>query len=441
MIAPETKYALNGSVNIAYQTFGDGPIDIVLVPGWISNMEVFWEEPRVARFFQRLGSFARVILFDKRGTGLSDRITDTPMLEERMDDVRAVMDVVGCSRAVLLGYSEGGPMCALFAATHPDRTQALVMIGSYARLLYAEDYPWGRTAEEQEKFLSAISRDWGGPLDIEMRIPSIAKEEQGRNWWGKVLRNGASPRTALALTRMNGEIDVRHILPSVNVPTLIIHATGDKAIRVGAGRYLAENIPNAKLVELDTDDHVPFFERSNEILSAVEQFLTGKQVDVDVDRAVRTVLFTDIVDSTKTASNIGDERWKDMLELHNNTVRGQLAIHRGKEENYTGDGFFATFDGPARAIKCAEAIREAVKALGIEVRIGIHTGECELHGETVAGLAVHIGARVSAKAGANQILASQTVKDLVAGSGINFDEFGTFTLKGVPDEWCLYLVA
>jgi pimeloyl-ACP methyl ester carboxylesterase len=437
---PQIQYARSGDLSIAYQVFGTGKIDVVVVPGWVSSIDVFWEEPGFARFLQRLGSFARVILFDKRGTGLSDRVTDTPMLEERMDDVRAVMDAVRSTRAALLGYSEGGPMCALFAATYPERTEALIMVGSFPRQAWAPDYPFGRTPEERDAILAMVRDHWGGPLDIEKRIPSLANDERFRNWWARFLRSGASPTTAYALTRMNSEIDVRHVLGSIRVPTLLLHARGDRIWPVGASRYMAERIPGARLIELDSDDHVVHLVRPNEVLDSVQEFLTGSRAVVEEDRVVKTVMFSDIVGSTELAAKIGDSRWRDLCEAHHATVRRELAVYRGQEVDTAGDGFYAAFDGPARAIRCACEVRNSMKPLGLSVRVGLHTGECVISGEKIAGVAVHIGSRVAALAPADTVLVSQTVRDLVAGSGLEFEDFGSHTLKGISDPWHLYAV-
>ena len=437
-MTPETRYAKSGDVNIAYQVVGDGPRDLILVPGWLSNVEVFWEEPACARFLRRLASFSRLILFDKRGTGLSDRMGDLPNLETRMDDVRAVMDAVGSERGALCGYSEGGVMCALFAATYPARTSGLVMIGSYSRLQPAPDYPWGRSAEVQQQFLETIQRDWGGPVGLDVRAPSFAHDERARQWWARYLRMSASPGAAAALTRMNYEIDIRSVLPVIRVPTLILHATGDLAINVGASRYLAERIAGAKLVELPSTDHLPWGADADAILDEIEEFLTGERHSAEPDRILATILFIDIVGSTDRAAALGDHRWRDLLESFYVLARRELRQHRGVEIGTAGDGVLATFDGPARGIRCARSIADGVHALGIEVRTGLHTGECELMGDNIGGIAVHTAARIAALAQPAEVLVSHTVKDLVAGSGIRFEIRGTHTLKGVPGEWPLF---
>ena len=442
MERPETRYAKSGEVSIAYQVIGDGPLDLVLVMGWVSNLDYYWEEPSFARFLRRLGSFSRLILFDKRGTGLSDRVplSDLPTLEQRMDDVRAVMDAVGSERAALMGISEGAPMCLLFAATYPERTSGVIVIGGYARRAWAEDYPFGVSDEEYEAFLEQIREGWGGPVGIDVRAPSLAGDERFRTWWATYLRMSASPGAAHALTKMNGPIDVRPVLPIVTAPTLVLHRTGDRSLPVEGARYMAERISGAKLVELPGDDHLPYVGDQDAILDEVEEFLTGSRASPVPDRILATVLFTDIVGSTQQAVELGDRRWSDLLQDHNSRIRAQLGRYRGREIDTAGDGFLASFDGPARAIQCALAIVATVRDLGVEIRAGIHTGECEIVGDSLGGIAVHIGARVSALAGAGEVLVSQTVKDLVAGSGLAFQDRGEHELKGVPGEWRLYAV-
>jgi pimeloyl-ACP methyl ester carboxylesterase/class 3 adenylate cyclase len=437
---PTTHYAKSGGVNIAYQTVGQGPRDLVLVPGWVSNLDAFWEEPALARMLTRLASFSRLILFDKRGTGLSDRVNDMPSLEVRMDDVRAVMDAVGSQRAALFGYSEGGTMCALFAATYPARASALIMEGAYARRASAPDYPWGPTREDFLAFADEVERDWGGPLGIEVRWPSQARDERSRQWWARWLRASASPGAAAAVLRMNIDIDIRHVLPAVRVPTLLLHSRNDRVIDFGASQYMCQHIADAKLVELHGIDHVPWGCDSEFILDEIEEFLTGARMCNEPDRLLVTVLFTDIVGATERAVVLGDRRWHDLLESHHTLVRRELARFRGREIDTAGDGFLATFDGPARAVRCACAISREVRALGLEIRAGLHTGECEVMGGKVGGIAVHTGARVAAQARAGDVLVSSTVKDLVAGSGLSFQDRGMQRLKGIPDEWRLFAV-
>ena len=437
---PKTQYAKSGDVHIAYQVTGTGPLDLVFVPGFVSHLEYQWEHPESARFFERLSSFSRLIRFDKRGTGLSDRVGGIPTLEQRMDDVRAVMDAVGSERAALFGVSEGGPMSLLFAATYPERTSALVLYGSYARRAWAPDHPFGRTDEEMGRIIETMEREWGGPVGVEIWVPSMAGDERFRHWWANYLRLAGSPGTAVSVMRMNMEIDVRHVLPAVRVPTLVIHRTGDRLTRVEQGRYLAERIPGARLAELPGDDHVPFF-NSDQIIDEVEEFLTGTRHATEADRVLATVLFTDIVGSTERAAALGDRKWRELVEGYYLLARRELTRFRGREVDTAGDGFFASFDGPARAVRCAEAIAAGVRSLGIEIRAGLHTGECEVIGDKVGGIAVHIGARVASLARAGEVLVSSTVKDLVAGSGISFEDRGTQTLKGVPGEWRLFAVA
>ncbi len=440
---PETKYAKSGKVNIAYQVVGGGALDLVFGMGWVSHLDYFWEEPSFARFLKRLASFSRLILFDKRGTGLSDRVPDAelPTLEQRMDDVRAVMDAVGSQRAALFGVSEGGPMCALFAATYPERTIALAMYGTYAKRIWAPDYPWAPTPEERQKWYDLLAQEWGGVVDLATLAPSAMSDERFKQWWATYLRRSASPGAALALGRMNTQIDIRHVLPAIRVPTLVLHRTGDRDVNVGGARYMAARIPGARYVELPAEDHLPWVGNQDAILDEVEEFLTGVRHGPEPDRVLATVMFTDMVGSTERAAELGDRRWRDLLEAHQTVVRKELEHFRGKEVDTAGDGFLATFDGPARAIRCAAAICTNVRRLGIEIRAGLHTGEIEVLGAKVGGLAVHIAARVATKAGASEVLVSQTVKDLVAGSGIQFEDRGSHILKGVPEEWRLYAVA
>jgi class 3 adenylate cyclase len=440
-VVPTTRYAKTpDGVSIAYQVIGDGPRDLVWVPGWVSHVEAAWAEPTMARFFERLATFSRLILFDKRGTGLSDRVPDSalPTLETRMGDVLAVCDAVGSERAALFGVSEGASMCVLFAATFPRRTSAIILFGGYARRLAAPGAPWGVSVERYGAFLEEIERDWGGPVGLDIRAPSKLGDARFRETWAHYLRTGASPGAAQALMRMNAEIDVRPILEAIRVPTLVLHRIGDRTIPVEAGRYFAARIPGASLVELTGEDHLPWIGDSDAVLGEIEQFLTGARTHPPSDRVLATVLFTDIVGSTARAAEVTDAAWADLLQAHNARVRDQLARYAGREIGTTGDGFLAVFDGPARAVRCALALSDAVRPLGIEIRAGLHTGEIELAGADVRGLAVHIGARIAALAGAGEVLVSRTVRDLVAGSGLTFLDRGTHVLKGVPDEWQLF---
>jgi class 3 adenylate cyclase len=439
---PETRYAKSGDVHIAYQVVGDGPIDLVVVAGFVTHLEDLWEDPRFAGFLQRLASFSRLILFDKRGTGMSDRVPDAalPTLEQRMDDVRAVMDAAGSERAALLGWSEGGPMSVLFAATYPQRTVALILYGSYARRLWAQDYPWGPTAEERQRYYEALETRWGSTELVKYFAPTIARDEHQSRRFASEMRRAASPGAALALARMAAEIDIRDVLPTVNVPTLVLHRTGDPSCPVEGGRYLAERIPGARLTELPGDDHPPGVGDTDSVVFGIEEFLTGSHQVVEPDRVLATVLFTDIVGSTERAAAIGDQQWRALLGEHHTTVRRELGRFRGREIHTAGDGFLATFDGPARAARCAVAITRAVRPLGLEVRAGVHTGEVEVMDDDIGGIAVHIGARVAAVASPGEVLVSSTVRDLVAGSGLDFEDRGAHSLKGVPGEWRLFRV-
>lgn len=437
---PETKYAKSGGVHIAYQVVGEGPLDLVVIPGLISHLELAWEEPTYARSLQRLASFSRLILFDKRGTGLSDPVplNQLPTLEQRMDDVRSVMDAVGSGRAALFGVSEGGPMAFLFAATYPQRTTAVVLYGEYARMAWAPDYPWGFTLEQHERLLQRIDEGWGTGDVLKYFAPDSKGDERLREWWARLERQAASPGTAMALLRMAYEIDARSILPTVSVPTLVVHRSGDRLVPVEHGRYVAEHIRGAKYVELPGRDHLYWTGDAEVLLDEVQEFLTGARPGPEPDRVLATVLFTDIVASSERAAELGDRRWRDLLENYYGLVRRQLERFRGREIDTAGDGLFATFDGPARAIRCASAVTAGARQLGIEVRTGVHTGECEVIGDKVGGIAVHTGARVAAMGTAGEVLVSHTVKDLVAGSGIRFEDRGAHALKGIPGEWRLF---
>jgi len=352
-----------------------------------------------------------------------------------MDDVRAVMDAVGSEKAALFGVSEGGPMSALFAATYPERTTALIMYGSYAKRVWSADYPWAPTPEQRQVFFDAIKYGWGGIVDLETLAPSAMNDERFKQWWAAYLRHSASPADALALAKMNTEIDTRHILPAIHVPTLILHRTGDLDISVGGSRYMAQQITNARFVELPGNDHLPWVGDTEKLLNEIDIFLTGELHTPEPDRILATCLFTDIVSSTETAQSLGNERWRNLLQNHNDIVRNQLIRYKGREIKTTGDGFLATFDGPARAVRCACAILDELRNLGIEIRAGLHTGECEIIDDDISGIAIHIAARVMSKAMPGEVLCSSTVKDLVAGSGIQFEKKGLFSLKGIPGEW------
>lgn len=439
---PETLYARSGDVNIAYQVIGDAPLDLVFVMGWVSHLEYFWREPSFARFLLRLASFSRLILFDKRGTGLSDHVpvTELPTLEQRMDDVRAVMEAVGSKRAALCGVSEGGPMCSLFAATYPEKTLALVMIGTYAKRIRDAEYPWAPTTEERQHFFEEIRADWGGPVGLEERAPSMADNPRFRQWWATYLRMGASPGAALALTQMNAEIDVRQVLPSIRVPTLVLHRTDDQCLKVEEGRYVAERIPRAKYVELPGVDHLPFVGDQDAILDEVEEFLTGVRHTLDLDRVLATVLYTRIVDAREHEARVGANRWEGLITGLRTHINKEIEWFRGREIDVIGDRPLAIFDGPARAIRCACAISDYAARVGIGLRAGLHTGECDMVDGKVGGIAAEIGVQVANKAAAGEVLVSSTVKDLVAGSGIMFEERGAHVLADVPGEWRLFAV-
>ena len=436
---PETRYAKSGDTYIAYQVMGDGPFDVVFVPGFISHVEMHMELPLTAGFFWRLASFCRLIRFDKRGTGLSDRLSAIPTLEERMDDVRAVMDAAGSTRAALLCFSEAGPMGVLFAATYPERTTALILYSCYARGAWAPDYPWRSTDERFEERLDETVKNWGQGNSIDQFMPSLAAEREYRRFVGRFERASASPSAVRTLILLARGLDVRHVLPTISVPTLVLHRTEELALNVENSRYLARHIKGAKLVELSGQDHNPWAGDSNAFLAEVETFLTGKRRDVepDYDRVLASILFTDIVDSTTRLVELGDRSWTDILAQHHSLVREEIRRHRGREINTLGDGFLAAFDGPARAVRCGQTIVDAVKRLGIQVRAGVHTGECEVIGEDLGGVAVHIGARIAGRAAAGEVLVSTTVRDLVAGSGLRFEDRGTHSLKGLPGQWNL----
>ncbi|MEE8121435.1 MAG: adenylate/guanylate cyclase domain-containing protein [Anaerolineales bacterium] len=436
----ETKYARSGDIHIAYQAVGRGPLDLVYVPGWVSHVELAWEEPTLARFLRRFASFSRLIAFDKRGTGLSDRVPNDqlPTLEERMDDLRAVMDAVRSERAALFGSSEGGNLCALFAATYPERTTALVMYGTFAKRIWSPDYPWAPTPEKREQEYALVEREWGSLMDLAHYVPSKIDDEAFARRLATYMRRAASPGAAVALLRMNTQIDIRAILPTIRVPTLVIHRTGDRDVNVEEGRWLAEQIAGARFVELSGDDHLPWVGDQDAILDEIQEFLTGVRPTPESDRVLSTLLFTDIASSTELADRLGDRAWIELLEQHHAMVRRELTRFRGREIDTAGDGFFATFDGPARAIRCALNVVEAGHQLGIKIRAGLHTGEIEVTGPKIGGIALHIGSRVAATAKPGEVLVSRTVKDLVAGSRIRFVDRGTHVLKGVPDEWHLF---
>ena len=444
-MTPETQYARSGEVNIAYQVVGEGPRDLVYVPGWVSNVEMMWEQTPLARFLERLASFSRLILFDKRGTGLSDRVSNDklPTLEQRMDDVRAVLEAVGSERAALFGHSEGGSMCMLFAATYPKRTTGLITLGAFAKRRDPdEDYPWAPSAESREETTEDVERNWGHlrPEDVEYYAPSRVSDEEFIRSFERYFRRGASPGAAAALLRMNSYIDVRSVLPTIQVPTLVLHRTGDHDVKLAEGRYLAERIPGARFVELPGADHAIAAGDVDGLADEIEEFLTGTRPVPELDRVLATVLFTDIVGSTERAVELGDRRWRDLLREHDATVRRELDRFRGREVDTAGDGFLATFDGPARAVRCAMSAGEAIRELGVEIRAGVHFGECRRRGKLIGGLVFNVGARVLALAGPGEVLVSSAVKAGTADAGFEFVERGSHELKGLPGEWPVFAV-
>ena len=445
-VGPETRYAMSGDIHIAYQLVGDGPFDLVFVPGFVTHMELQWTLPGFGNFLTELGSFSRLIRFDKRGTGMSDPVSGAPSLETRMDDVRAVMDAVGSRRAAFYGLSEGAALSVLFAATHPERTAALVVRSCSPRTLWAPDYPWGRSEAAYQREVDQALRVYASRAEARDAVRELGMHDEDEvEAFIDYVRYGASPGMLEALYRMNREIDVRDVLPTVRVPTLVLHGSEDEVVPVEAGAYMAQSLPSARFVELRGVGHLALRAGGARIQAEIKRFLedvwhTGGWEETEPDRMLATILFTDMIDSTPKAIELGDRRWSALLEDHHALVRRELLRFRGREIDTTGDGFLATFDGPARAIHCACAIVEGVKDLGLSIRAGLHTGECEVADGKVAGIAVHTGARVAAQAVADEVLVSSTVKDLVAGSGIKFEERGHHQLKGIPGEWRLFAV-
>lgn len=428
-------------MNVAYQVVGDGPRDLVYVPGWVSNIEIMWDDPVLASVFRSLSAFARVIIFDKRGTGMSDPVpaSDLPGLEERMDDVRAVMDAAGSDSATLLGHSEGGNLAILFAATFPHRTDGLILASAYVKRIWSEEYPWAPRPEDRAQEIEHIEATWGDPDELpQYQLGRRAGDESFRNWLARYMRLGASPKAAAQLLQMNTQIDTTAVLPSIQVPTLCIYRTDDIDVNIEEGRWIASQIPDARFVELPGDAHLFWADDPTPLIGEIEEFMTGQRETGTPERVLSTVVFTDIVGSTDRVAALGDREWRTLLERHNQVIREELKRWRGHERGTAGDGFIATFDGPARGVRAAQAICRAVRSLGIEVRAGVHTGEVELIGDDVAGLGVHIAARIAALAGPGQVFASRTVRDLVVGSDIEFEDRGTRELKGVPEPWQIY---
>jgi class 3 adenylate cyclase len=440
---PSTVYARCGDINIAYQSTGGGPPDLLLIGDYGSHVEGQWEEPALAGFLHRLARVGRLVTFDQRGTGVSDPVPlgSPPTLEQTMDDAIAVLDDAGIHRLVLIGIGSGTPACCMLASTHPDRVERLIIVNGFARFGRAPDHPWGVPADAQERVLAEVEAGWGQGGAAEIFAPSLADDEAFRAWFARYRRMGASPRRAVEGMRMVFETDVRHVLAQIQAPTLVIHRTGDLHARVGHGRDLAERIPDASYVELPGADHLPWIGDADAVLGEIEEFVSGERSAIDEDRILATVVFTDIVGSTEQAAALGDVRWGRLLDSHDEATRRQLARFRGREVKTTGDGFFAAFDGPTRAVRCATAIRDAARSVGVEVRAGVHTGECVVRGDDLGGIAVHIAARVGALAGASAVFVSQTVKDLLAGSGIDLVDRGAHELKGVPGEWRIYEVS
>jgi class 3 adenylate cyclase len=437
-MAERIRYAPNGGINIAYAVLGDGPPDVVWVQGAATNIAVLLDDPDYRAFCERIAAFSRFVLFDKRGMGLSERV-EAGTMEDRMDDVRAILDAIGSRRAVVVGVSEGGLMAELFAASHPDRTEALILIGAEVREENDDEWHWGDGTRAEFDANMADWSHWGEGRNFPKLAPSLADDQRARAWWGRVQLQAGNPRTIEAHYRVAFATDMRPVLPTIRVPTLIVHRADDRAVSVEQGRHLAANIPGARYVELPGDDHLPWV-NGDDILAEMEEFVTGSRPAAGADRVLATVLFSDIVDSTRLAAELGDRRWRRLLEAHHAAVREELRRHRGEEIDTAGDGFLASFDGPARAIRCAVDLRRAVAALDLRLRIGVHTGEVERLDGKLGGIAVHIGARVAAQAGPGDIYVSGTVRDLVAGSGIGFADRGVHQLKGVPGEWRLFAV-
>lgn len=434
----DTRYARSGELNIAYQVFGGGDVKMVLIPGWASNVDNIWTLKEFTSFADSLAQFAQVIVLDRRGTGLSDPVVNPPTLEERMDDVRAVLDAAGWQRAAIWGVSEGGPMAMMFAATYPERVPALVLYGTFARFSRADDYPYGYPQGVNERWVGALETTWGTGQLSRSFAPSLAADATVMRNLARLERMAMSPGTARKLFGLLARTDVRHVLPAIRVPTLILHRSGDEPVRVGHARYLAEHIAGAKYVELAGADHMPFVGDVDALLAELRQFLTGEREALDVDRILTTILFCDIVDSTTRAAELGDREWKGLLSRFYALADEKLQHYRGRKLDTAGDGLFAAFDGPARAVRCGLALADAVQALGVRLRVGVHTGECEVLGDKYSGIAVHLCARVASVADPGRVLVSSTVRDLVVGSGLRFEDLGAHALKGVPEEWHLY---
>lgn len=440
MQRPETRYAPCGDIAIAYQVVGDGPIDLLYAQGWLGNIEYAWESPEYARFLTRLSRFSRLIFFDKRGTGMSDRDVSFPTLEQRTQDIKAVLDAAGSREAALLGISEGGTMASLFAASYPERVRALILCGCFARNAWAPDYPWGQTREQHELSVARLRENWGRPFNLAEAAPSVAGDARIQEWFAAFLRFSASPRAAERIARLNFEIDIRAILPAVQAETLIIHRKGDRWSTVEEGRYLAERIPKARLKALPGEDHIPWYGDQDQLIGEIEEFLTGARSSAAPNRALLTVMMTDIAGSTAALSAMGDGKWRNVLEHLDGAVGRRVAAYGGQKIKQTGDGYLLTFSGPTPAAECARALLRDAKALGLDLRTGIHTGECERRDNDVSGLAVHLTARIMAEATPGAILVSRTVRDLAVGSGLTFASLGQRELKGIPEAWDIYAI-
>jgi class 3 adenylate cyclase len=438
--APELRYARSGDVRIAYQVLGEGPRDIAYATSIFSNIEVAWENPAIARFLERLASFSRLILFDKRGVGMSDPWDGDVTVEHRIDDLRAVLDATGSEQTVAFGSSEGAATCAVFAATYPERVSGLIMFSPFAVAIQDEECPWAWAPQAFDFFDVSIDEAWGTGAGLELVNPSLVGDDEARQWYGRYWRLSASPARARALMRLNRTLDIRPVLPTISVPTLVLHRVDETWINVGYGRYAAAKIPDAKLVELPGQDHEPWVGDADAVLTEIREFVTGVRESTAPERVLATVLFTDLCDSTRLATELGDRRWRALLDRHDTAVAHELERFRGRLVKSTGDGLLATFDGPARAIRCAMAICDSLRDLGLEVRCGLHTGEVELRGADIGGIGVHIGARVAANAAPGEVLVSRTVVDLVTGSGIEFEDRGIHSLKGITGEWQLLAV-
>lgn len=439
-VPSEVRYARSGEISIAYQVLGNGPMDVIMAPGFPSHLEIAWQQPRIAHFYRRLASFCRLILMDKRGSGLSDRLSpgEAPSLEQRVDDLKAVLDAVDSARAGVIGFSDGGPLAALFAATYPQRAESLVLANTFPKRLASPDYPHGQSEEFRDELLRSIREQWGQPVYIDLLAPSMLDDAEFGTWWSSFCRGSMSPGAALAVQALNAQVDIRAVLDAIHVPTLVLHRRGDRVNSLEGAHYFAEHIPGARLVVLEGEDHFLWLGDTEAVVGELEAFLTGGAREAEPDRVLATVLFTDIVGSTDRAAELGDRRWRALLETHDDIVRRELVRFGGREVKSMGDGFLATFDSPARAVRCAAAASAGLANVGVAIRAGVHTSEIELVGSDVRGLGVHVAARVMALAGEGEVLVSSVIKDLSLGSGLEFTSRGSHQLKGVPGEWELY---